>query len=70
VVSRRQARVCRPAGRRLILAGDSVGLRGLLEVVGADVVEVIPVSIGTADSSALVAERPVGEVLTGIAMRR
>jgi hypothetical protein len=39
-------------------------------VVGADVVEVIPVSIGTADSSALVAERPVGEVLTGIAMRR
>ena len=41
-----------------------------LELVGADVVEVIPGGIGTADASALVAERVVREALTGIAMRR
>jgi agmatinase len=41
-----------------------------LELVGADVVEVIPIAIGTADASALVAERVVREALTGIAMRR
>jgi agmatinase len=41
-----------------------------LELVGADVVEVIPTAIGTADASALVAERVVRETLTGIAMRR
>ena len=41
-----------------------------LELVGADVVEVIPSAIGTADASALVAERVVRETLTGIAMRR
>jgi agmatinase len=40
------------------------------ELVGADVVEVIPSSIGTADASALVAERVVREILTGVAMRR
>ena len=39
------------------------------EVVGADLVEVIPTAIGTADSSAL-AERTAREILTGIAMRR
>jgi hypothetical protein len=38
--------------------------------VGADVVEVIPSGIGTADASALVAERVVREMLTGIALRR
>ena len=40
-----------------------------LELVGADVVEVIPSGIGTADASALVAERVVREALTG-RMRR
>ncbi|HEY6692771.1 MAG TPA: agmatinase [Solirubrobacteraceae bacterium] len=41
-----------------------------LELVGADVVEVIPAAVGSADSSALVAERVVREALTGIAARR
>jgi agmatinase len=40
------------------------------DLVGADVVEVIPSSIGTADASALVAERIVRETLTGVALRR
>ena len=41
-----------------------------LELVAADVVEVIPTGVGTADASALVAERVVREALTGIALRR
>jgi agmatinase len=41
-----------------------------LELVGADVVEVIPQAIGTDDYSALVADRIVRETLTGIALRR
>ena len=41
-----------------------------LELVGFDVVEVIPSGIGTADASALVAERTVREALTGVALRR
>jgi agmatinase len=41
-----------------------------LELVGADVVEVIPTGVGSADGSALVAERVVREALTGIALRR
>jgi agmatinase len=41
-----------------------------VELVGADVVEVIPTAIGTNDASALVAERVVREALTGIALRR
>jgi agmatinase len=41
-----------------------------LDVVGMDVVEVIPSAVGTNDASALVAERVVRETLTGIAMRR
>jgi agmatinase len=41
-----------------------------LELVAADVVEVIPTSVGTDDYSALVAERVVRETLTGLAMRR
>ena len=40
------------------------------ERVGADVVEVIPTAIGSADVTALVAERTVREVMTGIALRR
>jgi agmatinase len=41
-----------------------------LEVVGADVVEVIPTAVGSADVTALAAERVVRELLTGIAVRR
>jgi agmatinase len=41
-----------------------------LQLVGADVVEVIPTAVGSADASALVAERVVREALTGIALRR
>jgi agmatinase len=41
-----------------------------LELVGADVVEVAPTAIGTADTTALVADRIVREILTGIALRR
>ncbi len=41
-----------------------------LDLVGADLVEVIPSQVGTADSSALVADRIVREILTGIALRR
>ena len=40
------------------------------EVVGADVVEVLPTAIGSADITALVAERVVRELLTGVALRR
>jgi agmatinase len=39
-------------------------------VVGADVVEVLPTAIGSADVTALVAERIVRELMTGIALRR
>ena len=41
-----------------------------LEVVGAEVVEVIPTAVGSADITALIAERIVRELLTGIALRR
>ena len=41
-----------------------------LELVGVDVVEVIPSAVGTNDYSALVAERVIREALTGIAVRR
>jgi agmatinase len=41
-----------------------------LELVGLDVVEVIPAAVGSADVTALVAERVVREALTGIALRR
>jgi agmatinase len=41
-----------------------------LEFVGADVVEVIPTAVGSADVTALVADRIVREALTGIALRR
>jgi agmatinase len=52
----------------LLLAVRTVAAE--LELVGADVVEVIPRNIGTDDSAALVAERVVREALTGIALRR
>jgi agmatinase len=38
--------------------------------VGADVVEVIPTAVGSADITALVADRIVREILTGIALHR
>ena len=41
-----------------------------LDLIGADVVEVIPTSVGTDDYSALVAERVIREALTGVALRR
>jgi agmatinase len=41
-----------------------------IELVGADVVEVIPTAVGSQDITALVAERIVREVMTGIALRR
>jgi agmatinase len=52
----------------LLLAVRTVAER--LELVGADVVEVIPTSVGTDDYSALVADRVIREALTGIALRR
>jgi agmatinase len=41
-----------------------------LELVGADVVEVAPTAIGSGDVTALVADRIVREILTGLALRR
>jgi agmatinase len=41
-----------------------------VELVGADVVEVLPTAVGSADITALVAERVVRETLTGVALRR
>jgi agmatinase len=41
-----------------------------LELVGVDVVEVIPTAPGSADITALVADRIVREALTGLALRR
>jgi agmatinase len=41
-----------------------------LELIGVDVVEVIPSTVGTNDYSALVADRVVREALCGIALRR
>jgi agmatinase len=52
----------------LLLAVRTVAAE--LDLVGADVVEVIPTTVGTNDYSALVAERVVRETLTGIALRR
>jgi agmatinase len=52
----------------LLLAVRTVATE--LELVGFDVVEVSPTGIGTADSSALIADRVVREALTGLALRR
>jgi agmatinase len=41
-----------------------------LPLAGADVVEVLPTAIGSADVTAQVGDRIVREVLTGMAMRR
>ena len=52
----------------LLLAVRTVAAE--VELIGADVVEVIPTTIGTNDYSALVAERVIREALTGLALRR
>jgi agmatinase len=52
----------------LLLAVRTVATE--LDLVGVDVVEVIPTAVGGADLSALVADRIVREALTGIALRR
>jgi agmatinase len=41
-----------------------------VDLIGTDVVEVIPTAVGSADLSSLVADRIVREALTGIALRR
>jgi arginase family enzyme len=41
-----------------------------LDLVGTEMVEVIPTAIGSADITALAADRFVRELLTGIALRR
>jgi agmatinase len=45
-------------------------LASRLDLVGADVVEVIPTMVGSADITSLAADRIVREILTGIALRR
>jgi agmatinase len=45
-------------------------LTARLRLVGADVVEVLPTAVGSADITALVADRIVREILTGLALRR
>jgi agmatinase len=52
----------------LLLAVRTVATE--LDLIGVDVVEVIPTRVGSDDSSALVAERVLREALTGIALRR
>jgi len=52
----------------LLLAVRTVGERARL--VGMDVVEVLPTLVGSADITALVAERIVREALTGVALAR
>jgi agmatinase len=45
-------------------------LAAQVELVGMDVVEVLPTAVASADVTALVAERVVREALTGLAVRR
>jgi agmatinase len=52
----------------LLLAVRTVATE--LDLIGVDVVEVIPTRVGTDDYSALVADRVLREALTGIALRR
>ena len=58
------------AGAFLAEFGAGEGDQRRLELIGADVVEVIPTGIGSTDVTALVAERIVRELLTGLALRR
>jgi len=41
-----------------------------VSLVGAEVVEVCPSNVGSLDITALVADRAVREIMTGIALRR
>jgi agmatinase len=41
-----------------------------LEVIGADIVEVIPTGVGSTDITSLAADRIIREILGGIALRR
>jgi agmatinase len=52
----------------LLLAVRTVAAE--LDLIGLDVVEVLPSRIGTDDASALIADRVLREALTGIALRR
>ena len=52
----------------LLLAVRTVAAE--VDLIGTDVVEVIPTAVGSADITALVADRIVREVMTGIALRR
>jgi agmatinase len=52
----------------LLLAVRTVATE--LDLIGVDVVEVIPTGVGSDDYSALVADRIVREALTGVALRR
>jgi arginase family enzyme len=52
----------------LLWAGREVAMR--LEVIGADMVEVIPTGVGSADITALAADRIVREILGGITLRK
>jgi agmatinase len=52
----------------LLLAVRTVATE--LDLIGVDVVEVIPTGVGSDDYSALVADRIIREALTGIALRR
>lgn len=52
----------------LLWAAREVARR--VEVVGADLVEVIPTGVGSADVTALAADRIVREILGGVALRR
>ena len=52
----------------LLLAVRTVAAE--VDLIGTDVVEVIPTAVGSADLSSLVADRIVREALTGIALRR
>jgi agmatinase len=45
-------------------------IAGAVDLVGAEIVEVIPTAIGSADVTAVTADRIVREMLTGIALRR
>jgi agmatinase len=45
-------------------------LSSRLDLVGAELVEVIPTGVGSADVTCLIAERVVREIITGLALRR
>jgi agmatinase len=56
------------SSRELLWAVRTLASR--VELVGADVVEVLPTLVGSADITSLVADRVVREALTGVAVRR